>query len=249
MTAMAAAAHTPIVILGIPESQAAHTRKRRRKATTRAVAMRPALLATGLDEPVLALRPERHDGPDELVLFQDALRRVDRARHLDLPGAAVASLADDARGEDAEHVELRDEVRDATLRQDVGAGGLAELLVDVEDLTGRERVHALVAVELLAEDRREKDELALRGERAHDLADAVELDLVLRHADVGLHDLRRAVALAQFRGHAQQVEGAAGVAVLARREGGAQGDDGVVDDAVLEGHAGALLQDVLELGG
>ncbi|MEA3166471.1 MAG: hypothetical protein QOJ26_1343, partial [Thermoplasmata archaeon] len=42
-------------------------------------------------------------------------------------------------------------------------------------------------------------------------ADAVQLDLVLRQADVRLDDPGRAVALAQLGGDAQQVEGAARV--------------------------------------
>src|ERR1041385_8698672 len=120
-----------------------------------------------LDEPVLAdtaPRLEPDDGADELVLLQHALGAVDGAAHLDLAGAAVAALADDAGGEDAQHVELADEVGDAALRQDVGAGALAQLLVDVEDLAGGQGVDALVLVELLAEDGGEEDELALRSE-------------------------------------------------------------------------------------
>jgi len=57
-----------------------------------------------------------------------------------------------------------------------------------------------------------------------------------------------AVALGHSAAHAQQVEGRRRRRARGGQRG-AQGDDALLHDAGLEGHAGALAQDVLELLG
>src|SRR5438552_2698490 len=197
----------------------------------------------GSEEPSLLLGREADDGLEHGVLAEHVLRLFERDGHLDLLRASVAALRDDAGLEDAEHVELRDEVRDAALREDVHVDLLTELTVRVVHFARREALRA----RFLTEDRAEEHELALRGERAHDLRHAVELDLVLRLAHILLADRLLALALRKFGGDAEEVERASRVAVLLRRERGAKGDDAVLEHVVLERHRGALAEDVLQL--
>src|SRR5438093_13535080 len=99
-------------------------------------------IALRLEQPRLLLRREADDGLQHGVLAEHVLRLLERDGHLDLLRASVAALRDDARLQDAEHVQLADEVRDAALREDVHVDLLTQLAVRVVHLARREALGA-----------------------------------------------------------------------------------------------------------
>ena len=97
---------------------------------------------------------------------------------------------------------------------------------------------------LLQQDGRVEDEFGLGGERADDLDDAVEFDLLLGLADVVLLDGVGPVALGEFARRPEEVERAPGVAVFLGGEGRTERDDVVVERVGLEGDLRAVLEGV-----
>src|SRR5439155_9316756 len=165
----------------------------RRTARTRAT----------LDEGRLELRPIAAHWGEELVLLQDLLDLEERDRGLDLLRAAAPAVALHPGMDEAEHVELRDEVRDPALREDGHPRLPAQFLVRAIDVPGRHPVRSCLPVR----DDREEDELRLRREGLDRLGDGVELDLVLRPLDVLVRDVLLRRALRELRGDPEEVQG------------------------------------------
>src|SRR5438093_4011172 len=180
---------------------------------------------------------------EDLVLLEDFLHVEQRHGSLDFLRPPAAAERSHARVDEAEHVQLRDEVRDPPLRQRRHPGLPREVAVRRIDLARRE----LRVPNLLVQEDAQEDELRLRREALHRLDDRVELDLVLRPLHMLLRDVLLPLAFGELRADPQEVEGPPRVAVLLRREGRDQLEHAIRRGAVLEREPRALREDVVQL--
>src|SRR3989454_12704980 len=179
---------------------------------------------------------------ENLVLLEDLLYIEQRHGGLDLLRPPAPAERPHARVDEAEHVQLRDEVRDAALRQRRHPGLPRQVAVRRVDLARRE----LRVPDLLVQEDAQEDELRLGRKALHRLDDRVELDLVLRPLHMLFRDMLFALPFRELRADPEEIEGAARIAVFLRRERGDQMEHAVRRGAVLEREARPFREDVVQ---